>query len=145
MADDTQAIRAILDEQELAWNAGDAAAFSRATTAGVVFTNVVGLFSIGRPGFEGQHRHIFATFYKGSTLTQVVENITFVRPDVAIVNTLTQVTGFGDMPHAIRAQDGVLKTRLEQVMVKSDAGWTVAAFHNVIVDPDAAAAAPPGR
>ena len=142
MTEETDAIRAILDEQEEAWRAGDAAAFSRAATSEIVFTNVVGLFSVGRTGFEAQHRHIFSTFYKGSTLRQVVEQITFVRPDVAIVNTLTEVTGFGALPPIMPTQDGVLKTRMEQVLVRVEAGWKVAAFHNVIVHPQAVAAAP---
>lgn len=142
MTDETHAIRSILDEQENAWRAGDAAAFSRAATSQIIFTNVVGLFSVGRMDFEVQHRHIFSTFYKGSTLRQVVEQITFIRPDVAIVNTLTEVTGFGALPPVIQAKDGVLKTRLEQVIVRSEEGWKVTAFHNVIVHPQAASTAP---
>lgn len=135
MTDDGQAIRILLDAQEDAWRAGDAAAFSHAAKAEIVFTNVMGLFSVGRAGFEAQHRHIFSSFYKGSTLRQVVEQLSFVRPDVAIVNTLTEVTGFGALPPVIRAYDGVLKTRLEQVMERTDDGWKVAAFHNVVVHP----------
>lgn len=142
MTDATDAIRALLDVQERAWQAGDAEAFSHPTAPDIVFTNVVGLFSIGRAGFEAQHRHIFSTFYKGSTLTQSVERIIFVRPDVAIVNTLTEVTGFGLLPPAIPASGATLTTRLEQVLVRESGGWQIAAFHNVVVHPDAAAAAP---
>ena len=73
-------IAAILDRQCAAWNAGDAAAFSTDVTDDVVFTNIVGMFSVGRAPFEGQHAHIFATFYKDSVLAQTVEHIAFVRP-----------------------------------------------------------------
>ncbi|WP_066804277.1 SgcJ/EcaC family oxidoreductase [Sphingomonas asaccharolytica] len=142
MTEETDAIHALLAEQENAWRSGDAAAFSRAATPEIVFTNVVGLFSVGRAGFEAQHRHIFSTFYKGSILRQVVEQITFVRPDVVIANTLTEVIGFGALPPAIRPYDGVLKTRLEQVMVCTEGSWKVAAFHNVIVHPQASAVVP---
>ncbi len=137
MTDDTQAIQAILDAQQEAWQAGDAAAFGRDATADIVFTNVIGMFAVGLAGFEAQHRQIFATFYKGSKLRQEVEQITFVRPDVAIVNTLTQVTGHGPLPPVFPPHDGALHTRLEQVMVRSAGGWKVAAFHNVIVTPGA--------
>jgi uncharacterized protein (TIGR02246 family) len=143
MTDPEDAIRALLDEQEQAWQAGAAASFSRAVAPDIVFTNVVGLFSIGRAAFEAQHRHIFSTFYKGSILRQTVERITRLGPRVAIVNTLTEVTGFGVLPPAITAKDGVLSTRLEQVLVEEGNKWQVAAFHNVIVHPHAAAAAPP--
>lgn len=142
MTDETESLRAILDEQESAWRAGDAAAFSRATAPDVIFTNIVGLFSVGRAGFEAQHHHIFSTFYKGSTLRQHVEQIRFIRPDVAIMNTLTEVTGFGALPHVVQAQDGVLRTRLEQVFLRSEEGWQIVAFHNVVVHPQAAATAP---
>lgn len=143
MMDETDTIRLLLDEQEQAWLAGDAEAFTRSAMPEIVFTNVVGLFSIGRAGFQAQHRHIFSTFYKGSTLRQTVEQITYVRPDVAIVNTLTEVTGFGALPPAFPTHGAILSSRLEQVLVKDGAGWRVAAFHNVIVHPSASAAAPP--
>jgi uncharacterized protein (TIGR02246 family) len=142
VTDETESLRAILDEQESAWRAGDAAAFSRATAPDVIFTNIVGLFSVGRAGFEAQHHHIFSTFYKGSTLRQEVEQIRFIRADVAIVNTLTEVTGFGALPHVVPVQDGILRTRLEQVFWRSDEGWQIVAFHNVVVHPQSAMTAP---
>lgn len=143
MTDVTDAIHALLEAQEQAWQAGNAEAFSRSAAPDIVFTNVVGLFSVGRDPFEAQHRHIFSTFYRGSTMRQTVERITCVRPDVVIVNTRTEVTGFGALPRAIVAHGDTLVTRLEQVLVQNDDGWRVAAFHNVVVHPDATAAAPP--
>jgi uncharacterized protein (TIGR02246 family) len=142
MNDETIAIETILNAQQAAWCEGDASEFSRAVAPDVVFTNVVGLFMVGREGFEAQHRHIFSTFYKGSILRQSVERIAFVRPDVAIVNTLTHVTGFGALPPAISSADSVLRTRLEQVMSRTDDGWRVLAFHNVVVHPLAETTAP---
>ena len=143
MTSETAALHAILAGQDEAWCAGDAAAFAESAAPDVVFTNVVGLFSIGRDPFEAQHRHIFATFYKGSRLRQVVERIGFERPDVAIVHTLTEVSGFGALPPALPVRYGVLTTRLEQVLTRTQEGWQVAAFHNVVVHPWAAETAPP--
>lgn len=142
--DDTTALKAILVGQEEAWRAGDAAAFARSAAAAIVFTNVVGLFSVGRDPFEAQHRHIFETFYKGSALQQFIEQISFVQPDVAIVNTRTKVTGFGTLPPVLQVQtvDGALTTRLEQVLVRTNDAWQVVAFHNTIVNPRAEATAP---
>ncbi len=145
---DHAAIRAVLDAQEAAWAAGDAEAFAAAVTDDVVFTNIVGMFSVGRAPFVGQHAHIFATFYRGTTMTQTIANIALVHPDVAVVDTVTEGTGFGDLPPAIAAHltDGRLRTRLEQVMVRRDGAWRVAAFHNVVIDAAAVAAAgPPPR
>ncbi len=142
-ATDHAAIRAVLDAQEAAWAAGDAEAFAAAVTDGVVFTNIVGMFSVGRAPFVGQHARIFATFYKGTVMKQQIANIAFVRPDVAIVDTLTEGTGFAALPPPIAAHvtDGKLQSRLEQVMVRNDGQWRVAAFHNVAIDAAAIAAA----
>ena len=140
---DHAAILAVLAAEDAAWAAGDAAAFSAQTTDDIVFTNVVGMFSVGRASFEMQHARIFATFYRGSTLRQTVAHIAFVRPDVAIVDTLADVTGLGDLPPgiAVHLADGAIRTRLEQVMVRNDGTWRVAAFHNVPIDAAAIAAA----
>lgn len=144
-AADQAAIVGILAAEEAAWKAGDAAAFAAATTPDVVFTNIIGYFSVGRPPFVAQHERIFATIYKGSTMTQAVEHIALVRPDVAVVDTLTTVSGFASLPPGVAAADGVLRTRLEQVMVRGDRGWSVAAFHNVPVNAAALARTSPPK
>ena len=128
-------IQAIVAAQDSAWADGDAVAFSAPMHPDVVFTNVVGMFSVGRVPFEAQHARIFATFYKGSRLKQLIQLIAFIRPDIAIVDTLTEVTEFSALPPGTEAVDGVLRTRLEQVMVCNNGQWTIASFHNVVVNP----------
>ena len=73
-------ILAILAAEEAAWLAGDAVAFSGVATDDVVFTNVVGMFSVGRVPFAKQHAHIFKTFYRGTTMRHTVAHIAFVPP-----------------------------------------------------------------
>ena len=137
-SDDVRAaIMRLLAAQDEAWCAGDAAAFGESVLPDVVFTNVVGMFSVGLGPFVGQHAFIFSTFYKGSILRQELVNLAMVRPDVAIVDTLTQVTGFGELPPGAEAIDGALRTRIEQVMTLEDGRWMVASFHNVPVQPAA--------
>ena len=58
------AIEAVLTRQSAAWVAGSAAAFAADAQEGVLFTNVVGMFSIGRAPFVAQHEHIFSTIYR---------------------------------------------------------------------------------
>ena len=139
------AIAALIRDEDAAWNKGDAVAFAARALPGVVFTNIVGMFSVGKPPFEAQHARIFSTIYQGSTLKQAIVHTTFVRPDVAIVDTLTEVSGFHSLPPGSEAVDGVLRTRLEQVLVRNDGQWWVASFHNVPINPAAAAAPPPPR
>lgn len=132
---DRAAIAAVLAAQCAAWNAGDADGFAADTLDGIVFTNVVGMFSAGRAAFVAQHQRIFTTIYRGSTMRQSVVHLVFVRDDVAIVDTLTECTDFAALPPGIEAVDGVLRTRLEQVMVRDGGRWQVASFHNVAINP----------
>ncbi len=142
-AHDRAAITALLADQCAAWDRGDAAGFAARTLDDVVFTNIVGMFSVGRAPFVAQHERIFATIYKASTNRQTIEHITMVRPDVAIVDSLAELRGFHALPPGAIATDGVLSARLEQVMVREADGWWVASFHNVAVNPAAHGGPPP--
>lgn len=135
-------ISEILQRQVAAWAAGDAEAFGADVAEQVVFTNVVGMFIVGRAGFVSQHAGIFAGFYKGTQMRQTVEHIALVRPDVAVVDTLAEVEGGGPFPPGFPHHDGRIRTRLQQVMVRDGGRWRVAAFHNTPVAPGFAP--PPG-
>lgn len=137
------AIVKVIEAEDAAWKAGDANAFCEAATPDVVFTNIVGMFSVGHAPMVAQHARIFSTIYQGSTLRQEITNLKMVRPDVAIVDTLTTVSDFKALPPGSQAIDGKLTTRLEQVMLMEDGRWRVAAFHNVTVNPAATAGGPP--
>ena len=127
-------IEALILHEVSAWNRGDAAAFAAHTLPDVVFTNVVGRFTVGRDPFLAQHEHIFSTIYKASRMTQKIENLAFVRPDVAIVDTVTSVADYKALPPGATAHNGLLYSRLEQVLVKNGGIWWVASFHNVAVN-----------
>jgi uncharacterized protein (TIGR02246 family) len=132
---DRDAISHILDDEGAAWAAGDAEAFAKHVLPDVSFANTVGMFSIGKAPFVAQHKDIFSTIYKGSQARQYVVATTFVTPDVAIVDTVSKLSGAQQLPTGAGAVDGVLYTRLEQVMVKRSGTWSVAAFHNVPIQP----------
>ena len=129
------ALLRILDDEGAAWAKGDADAFAAHVRDNVVFTNTVGMFSIGKVPFVAQHKNIFATIYKESSVRQFVQNISFVRSDTAIVDTIAKVINFHELPAGASAVDGALYTRLEQVMVKEKGTWQVASFHNVPIQP----------
>ena len=137
------AIEAVIAGEDAAWTKGDATAFAAATTDDVVFTNVVGMFTVGRGPFMRQSARIFAGRYRGSKLVQTIDHIQLVRPDVAIVSTLLSVTGYASLPPGAQSDDGVLRTRCEQVMVFDDGQWRSASFHNVPVNLAAIAASGP--
>jgi len=129
------ALLGILDDEGAAWAKGDADAFAAHVRDNVVFTNTVGMFSVGKVPFVAQHKAIFATIYKDSLMRQFVQNISFVRSDTAIVDTIAKVSGYRELPMGASAVDGALYIRLEQVMVRENGTWQVASFHNVPIQP----------
>jgi uncharacterized protein (TIGR02246 family) len=138
-----QEIESLIAGEDDAWNRGDATGFAARALPDVVFTNIVGMFSVGKPPFLAQHERIFSTIYKGSNCHQSIQHITLLKPDVAIVDTLAVVTGFQHTPPGIGTIDGAIHARLEQVLMRLKDGWWVASFHNVAVNPAAFQDAPP--
>jgi len=127
-------IRKVIDAEEDAWNRGDAKAFAARFQEEGSFTDVFGTASRGRVELEKRQSGLLAGIFKGSLLALKVRKIRFLRPDVAVVDIDTEVTGSHKLPPGIHVDaDKVLRTRLQQVMVKTGADWAVAAFHNVDV------------
>jgi uncharacterized protein (TIGR02246 family) len=136
-------IAALLASEDDAWNRGDAAGFAARVLPDIVFTNVLGMFSVGKAPFVSQHERIFATIYQGSIIRQSVQHMTLLTPDIAIVDTLAVVTGARHAPPGVVPIDGAIHARLEQVLVRREDSWWVASFHNVAVHPAANAGGPP--
>ena len=133
------AIRAIVAEQAVAWNAGDGARFASRIAPEVSFTNLFGMVMYGAPAFVKRHQEILSTFYKGTTKKHVVRKVRFVTPDVAIVDIDNEVHGVTSMPAGITVpKDGVIKTQLMEVLVRRNGQWWVEAYHNVDTKPAAA-------
>jgi uncharacterized protein (TIGR02246 family) len=133
--DSRSEIAALVDAQAAAWNKGSAAEFADRALSDIVFTNIFGMFSVGKAPFVAQHERIFSTIYKGSTNLLQIEHITLVKPDVAIVDILTVVNGVQQPPPGVQFIDGALHSRLEQVLIRRADGWWIASFHNVAVNP----------
>jgi uncharacterized protein (TIGR02246 family) len=131
---DETAARNIIKEEITAWNSGDAAAYSRHFTADGTFTNIRGEFFTGRQPFIEKHDNLFKGPFHGSTLKQDIVSLKFVRPDVAVVEVLTSVTGIPKLFPGTNTDDkGRLRTRLLQVLVKDGGEWKITAYHNTDV------------
>jgi len=130
------AIRAIVAEQVLAWNAGDGTRYASHVAPDASFTNLFGMVMYGAPAFAKRHNDILSTFYKGTTKKQSVRRIRFITPDVAIVDIDNEIHGLKAMPAGIPVPaDGVLRTQLMQVFARRDGSWWIEAYHNVDVKP----------
>lgn len=134
---DSVAIQTILLSEETAWNNGDAAAYSQQFAQNGTFTNILGMFFRGHDVFQERHDQIFKGVFNKTVLQQKVVSFQFVRPDVAIVETLSCVSGFpaGPPPGATLNAKGQLYTRLLQVFVKEANDWKISAYHNVDLKP----------
>jgi hypothetical protein len=79
-------------------------------------------------------------FSEGNTtvmLKQDIVSLQFVRPDVAVVEVLTSVTGFQKVSLGRNADDqGRLRARLLQVVVKERRESKIVAYHNTDVQSD---------
>ena len=134
---DEIAIQNIIQEEITAWNAGDAAAYSRHFAADGTFTNIRGQFFTGREAFIERHDFIFKGPFHGGTLKQDVVSLKFARPDVAVVEVLTSVTGIQKLSPGTNTDDkGRLRTRLLQVIVEDGGEWKIVAYHNTDVKSD---------
>jgi uncharacterized protein (TIGR02246 family) len=99
--------------------------------------------SKGVEAFRERHERIFSGAYRGSTKQLDVVSLKFVRPDVAIVETVQTVTGFQKLlPGTSADAKGRLRTRLLQVLVKDGGAWKIAAYHNIDVKGGVAAPEP---
>src|SRR5712671_2649986 len=116
---DTTAIQGIIKNEIDTWNKGDAVGYSRDFSATGTFTNIRGQFFTGYPAYLKQHEVIFNGIFKNSTLKQDVVSLRFIRPDVAIVETVTTVSGAAQSPPGVAKDDnGAFHTRLLQVLAK---------------------------
>lgn len=133
-AKDEAQIRAIVEEQVAAWNAGDAVAFSKSFAENGSFTNIRGTVFYGHKAFEDRHRDIFTGFFKGSTLAMSITRLRFVRPDVAIADLASELSHLSGTPPGVGPNTaGRILTRLQQVFVKDNGVWRVESYHNVDV------------
>lgn len=130
--DGERAIRAIVAEQDRAWNNGDAAGYASAIAPDVAFTNIFGVVLFGREAFVERQVEILRTFFKGTVKAQTIRRIRFITADVAIVNIDNEVRGVRSLPSGIAVPpDGVVRTQLLQVYVRREGRWWIEAFHNV--------------
>ncbi|PSR51864.1 hypothetical protein AHMF7605_29325 [Adhaeribacter arboris] len=136
---DKDTIQSIIQQETEDWNKGDAKGYSRCFASDGTFTNILGMFFTGKEEFEKRHQQIFAGIFRGTAMKQNIISLKFVRPDVALVETLTWTSGFskaGLPPGMHPDTKGRLRTRLLQVMVKEKGRWKVVSYHNVEVNPE---------
>jgi uncharacterized protein (TIGR02246 family) len=89
---DREAIGTVVTRFTNAWNQHDAHAFSLVFAETADFTNVKGMGASGRVSIEQFHTGPFQTFFKASRLTTSLKTVRFIKPDVAAVDILWEMT-----------------------------------------------------
>jgi uncharacterized protein (TIGR02246 family) len=131
-AADESEIQALIHELTAAWKQTDEKAYGARFLPEATFTNVNGEFYVGREEFDRRHAEVFRGVFRGTALAMTISKLRFVRPDVAIADIDTEVSGSQLRPQgAAVGPDGTLRSRLLMVLVKEQGAWWIAAYHNV--------------
>lgn len=133
---DEAAIRQLITEMTDGFNQHDGAAASRIYLADARLVTVRGEVMEGQAVIEKGLTSIFQTRARNATHRTIDVRIRFLRPDVALAYVTNELSG-------LVAPDGQsLPSHRElslRVVVKDESRWQVAAFHNTMVRPFAAA------
>lgn len=131
---DEQAIQAILQQIEAAWNAYDSVGIAALFAEDANFIHLFGGQLDGRTAIEAAHRMIFDTIYRGSHANYMLRSIRLVRPDVAVV--------FARMQLKFRENNEAreIETRPTLIVVKEQEKWQIVAFQNTRISEGPAAA-----
>lgn len=139
--EDERALRALIAQCEAAWNASDSNAFANTMAEDVAFVGLLGERYEGREIVALGHRHIFDTIYKDSRVRYTIELIRFLKPDVAVVVMLQDMTSH--LPPDIVASTARQRqmspdmhdsqARATLTCTKAEGSWRVSTIHNTNV------------
>lgn len=125
---DETAIRANVEQMVKGWNMKSGAEFAKPFAEDSDYVVINGFHIKGRAANAAGHQRIFDTIYKNSTLAYTVENIRFVRFDVAVVHVLAMMK----MPQGNSTQ--TFNARITMVMVRNEGKWEITAFQNTAIE-----------
>lgn len=129
-AADEAALRDAVKQLETGWNTKSGATFAKPFAEDADYVVINGNYIKGRAVIESQHQRIFDTIFKDTTLKLDVQQIRFLRPDVAVVHVKGQ--------RGSSAPSLIQDAMITLFMTKEKQGWTIAAFQNTAI-------ATPGR
>jgi uncharacterized protein (TIGR02246 family) len=135
--DDEAAIRRNLERYTAAWNKGDAKALASLYDVDGAITSASGHTVQGRDALEKNFAEGFAGANKGSRMTAMVGTIRFLKPDVAVVEGVWELSG-------IRGPDGKERPPVKglslAVYVNKGRAWLLAAGQTMLPAPASPAA-----
>jgi len=124
MATDEEALQAILQQFETAWNTYDSVSIAGLFAEDANFIHIYGGQLDGRAAIEAAHQDIFNTIYRGSHASFMLRGIRFLRPDTAVVFARAHVK------FTENNQMREIETRPTLIVVKKQAKWQIVVFQN---------------
>ena len=124
--EDEQAIRRLVSTFVDGWNAGDGEACARPFAQNADFTAVTGARAVGRDLIARGHAEILSTVFRGTVLTATVNDIAFLRTDVAAADVTFRIAPMPDKPWLPPYSSCGL------VATKEYGSWSIALFRNLV-------------
>jgi uncharacterized protein (TIGR02246 family) len=123
---DERAIRGLVAAFVEGWNAGDGFACAQPFSENAEFTAVTGARIKGRDLIGRGHVEILSTVFRGTRNSAVVNDITFLRPDVAAADVTFRIEPMADKPWLPPYSScGIVTT-------KENGVWSIAVFRNLV-------------
>jgi uncharacterized protein (TIGR02246 family) len=120
----------ILAGLEAAWNLADGTAFAAAFTHDADFVDIRGGHHRGRSAVGAGHQALFDSLYAGSTIRYQLDTARTIAPECVVAVAGARL----DSPRGPAA--GVHHSRLTAVLTQDGGAWSIAAFHNALVQAD---------
>lgn len=119
------AIRRLIKNYEQAWNNHDPKALAANYTFDATWVNWFGAYYAGRQAIEDHYRTTHTTYFKPSHYyTRAVEDIQYLKPDVAVAHVRTALTDDARHPGE------TFEFRRMIVLTKTDGDWLIQAGQN---------------
>lgn len=117
----------LVQEFVRAWNVHDTDALGRLFTEDMAWITVNGTWERGGPRVQAQMKEAHETYFKNSTLKALRTSVRQLRPDVAVIHYVWELTGRIDSQGRTRGPSNGIVTA---VVVRQEDGWRIAAAQN---------------
>lgn len=122
---DREAIKQLVKDYENAWNRHDSKGLANNYDTNATWVNWFGAYYIGKKDIYEHYEAVHTTYFKSSHYyTRAIEDITFVKPDIAISHIRTGLTGDERFPGQ------TFEFRRTIVLTKQHGAWLILAGQN---------------
>ena len=119
---DKTAIKSLIGDFAALWHKSDAHGLSMFWSPDGDFINPDGLVMNGRQQIEDFYAHAFAMGYAGTTATATIDNVRFLKPEIAVVDGAFGISGMVAADHqALPSERG----RYTVILRKLDGRWWI--------------------